>query len=224
MIKLSRIDNKSKNYFEIIFTYLRDYDILPTHADAIICGGEWEAVDAAECVAELYNKRHSNLVIFSGYADFEDNTTGKSEARLLSEHAIKLGVPQDKIILEEQASNTAENIIFSAKILKNMGILPQDIILVHKPSMARRFRATAEKQWPFLPHPKFYATGVQDSFQEYIERESDNHRLERTLSDILGDYKRIHEYAQNGWQSPQPFDQNAESAYQELIKLGFIPR
>ena len=114
-MKLSSTDLQN---FKAIYDYLVARDEMPSRADAIIVGGEWLRSDAAERVAELYNEKISDLIIFSGYAGFEGNTTGKSEAKIMAERAIELGVPERAIILDEKASNTAENLLFAAKILE----------------------------------------------------------------------------------------------------------
>jgi uncharacterized SAM-binding protein YcdF (DUF218 family) len=213
-MELSEQDTKD---FSTLYNYLNVQDEIPERADAIIVGGEWLRSDAADRVFELYSQGVSDVIIFSGYAGFEGNTTGESEAKIMAERAMALGVPKSSIILEERASNTAENLTFSSEILAKMDIVPQNIVLVHKPYMTRRFKATALAQWP-QPQPNFYVTSVRDNFDEYMKREQVGGFLERTLWSMPGDYKRIVDYTKKGWQTGQPTDKNAQEAYERLQK------
>jgi hypothetical protein len=213
------ISNADLENYKAIYDYLTVRDKMPKHADVIVAGGEWLRSDNSERVAELYHNGVANLIIFSGYAGFDGNTTGQSEAQAMAQRAMELGVPEEAIILEEKASNTAENLLFAADILAEKGIVPKDVILAHKPYMTRRFKATAQAQWP-QPQPKFYVTSVKDDFYEYLDRERKGGFLERTLWSMPGDYKRMSEYAKKGWQTPQPKDNKAERAFHALEKSG----
>jgi uncharacterized SAM-binding protein YcdF (DUF218 family) len=218
-MKLSKVDLQN---FRAIYDYLTVRDEMPRHAEAIVVGGEWLRADNGERAAELYHQGVSDLIIFSGYAGFDGNN-GISEARFMAERAMELGVPKQAIILDEKASNTAENLIFAANILAEKGIKPENVVLVHKPYMTRRFKATAEAQWP-QPQPNFFVTSVADNFEEYLERERKGGFLERTLWSMPGDYQRMTEYAKKGWQTPQPPNENAEKAFRALQKAGFTIR
>ncbi|MDR3125646.1 MAG: YdcF family protein [Candidatus Nomurabacteria bacterium] len=215
-MELSETDLRN---YKAIYDYLTIRDEMPERADAIIVGGEWLRSDNGERAAELYRQGISDLIIFSGYADFGGNTTGQSEAEIMAERAIELGVPKQAIVLDKKAANTAENLLFAAEILAKKGIIPTNIILIHKPYMTRRFKATAEAQYP-KPQPNFYVTSVADDFYGYFEREKKGGFLERTLWSMPGDYKRMSEYAKKGWLTPQPKDRKAERAFRELEKAG----
>lgn len=217
---MSDIAKKNLVNLGIVYNYLKNNDKLPEKADAIVVGGAGTRIDMAERAAEIFHSGISDLIVVSGFKhpDFEEN-----EAELLAKKIISLKVPKENIIIEPNASNTAENLIFSAEKLKEKGIAPDKIILVHRPFMTRRFKATAEAQWPRIK-PKFYVTSVDEDFDRYLEREETDQLRERTMKSILGDYKRISDYAEKGWQTPQPKNEEAENAFNVLIKAGFKVR
>lgn len=217
MINMDEADFRN---FEIIYDYLNEKDILPDEADAIVVGGAGPRLDMAERAAEIFHQGITDIIIFSGFKhpDFTDN-----EAEILISRAIELGVPKENIIAEPFASNTAENIIFSAKELKKMGRPLHKIILVHRPFMTRRFKATAEAQWPGSK-PSFYVTSVEDSLGSYLQREESDEMRRGSLKAVLGDYERITSYAKKGWQTVQPKSQFAEEAYRKLIIEGYESR
>lgn len=58
-----------------------------------------------------------------------------SEARMLADHCIELGVPSDQLVLDEDAQNTGQNITHSALLVGRV----DSAVLIHKPYMTRRF-------------------------------------------------------------------------------------
>jgi hypothetical protein len=209
---------------EILWDYLRIDSKLPESADAIIVGGAALMTDMAQRAAELYHKNISQTIVVSGY-EAADSQSGESEAVLMKRILLADGVSNDDILLDEKASNTGENITNSEQILRDLGILAQKIILVHKPFMTRRFLATAEAQWS-RPQPEFYVTSVNMPFKHYYYLHhqaypDDPHRIIRSM---LGDYERIKKYPSRGFSSYQEFCQVAENAYQSLIASGLNSR
>ncbi|MCL2094671.1 YdcF family protein [Candidatus Saccharibacteria bacterium] len=207
--------------FQTVYSYLNLCDELPEHADAIVVGGAGSRVDMAECASRLYFLGLSPIIVVSGFRhpDFKE-----AEANLLGDRLLELGVPAEAILRDPKAANTGENILFSAALLADRGIYPKTVILVHRPFMSRRFKATAEAQWPSDPKPKFYATSADYNFCEYYEIDQGLGLYDRMLWSMLGDYERITTYAEKGWQTPQPVSPEAEAAYQRLLARGYSPR
>jgi uncharacterized SAM-binding protein YcdF (DUF218 family) len=56
-----------------------------------------------------------------------------SEAWVASDYARSLGVSSSRILLEENATSTWENAVFSAKVLKEKGVGPRRILVVSDP-------------------------------------------------------------------------------------------
>src|SRR6476660_4570846 len=82
-------------------------------ADCILVLGSHDT-RVAERAAELYLQGYAPLVVMSGgLGRLTKESFTQSEASLFAEIAIKLGVPKDKILLEDKSTNTGENVIFS---------------------------------------------------------------------------------------------------------------
>ncbi|MCY1551922.1 hypothetical protein D9M68_882860 [compost metagenome] len=130
-----------------------------------------------------------------------------TEAKLLADHCARLGVPNKDVILENNAKNTGENIRLSANLAGDAN----SIILIHKPYMSLRFLATAEAQWP-NPDVKLYSTCQDISFEDYCKI----HGLEKVAYTMLGDMRRMNEYARMGYQTQQVISNEARDAFQKL--------
>ena len=134
-----------------------------------------------------------------------------SEARMLADHCIELGVPSDQLVLDEDAQNTGQNITHSALLVGRV----DSAVLIHKPYMTRRFFATAKAQWP-EPQPNFYVTHEHITFRDYLNKRD----ACDTVRTMLGDFKRMDEYVEKGFQIPQSISQKAKHAYKKLVDAG----
>lgn len=66
---------------------------------------------------KYYDKNPDTVVIVSGGQGFQENI---SEAQAMEKYLIRLGVPEDKIIKEDQSHSTAQNMAFSKAILDEL--------------------------------------------------------------------------------------------------------
>ena len=106
-------------------------------------------VRVAEYAAELYARKLAPLLLFSGGMGRFTGEWAVPEAELFAEAAMKKGVPEDRILIENKSTNTGENVRFSRTILKKAGIPdPASLIALQKPYMERRTLATLQAQWP----------------------------------------------------------------------------
>jgi hypothetical protein len=85
--------------------------------------------------------------------------------------------------------------------------------------MSLRFLATAQAQWP-NQQPVFYATCQTISFEDYCLVND----LHDTAWKMLGDLKRMDDYAARGFQTTQDIPQSARDAYDKIVEGGFITR
>ncbi|MDP3852556.1 YdcF family protein [Phenylobacterium sp.] len=98
-------------------------------------------------IAELWRGGYFRWAMVSG-----GSTPGgmEDEASVLSRLMIQAGVPEDVILLEREATNTGENVIFSLPILEeriglaNIGSL----IAVGKLHTSARYLMTLQRHWP----------------------------------------------------------------------------
>ena len=204
---------------EIIWDFLDIKQTLPDKADVGIVGGEGNLTDAADRAAELYKEGTIPLIVVSGFSNpYLDGT--RAEAELLDEALQERGVPEDFIIKEPNATNTAENMTNSIKLLEERGIKPTKVILIYKPYMTRRSYATALAHWP-NPQPEIYATSIKSSMHDFYEYDKSIYGGDgRMITLMLGDYERVKEYPKHGWMVEQEIPPGVEAAYNRLKEDG----
>jgi uncharacterized SAM-binding protein YcdF (DUF218 family) len=177
----------------------------------------------AERGAQLFIEGWAPLLIFSGgLGAITRDIWTEPEANQFAEVAIELGVPKEKILIENQSSNTGENILFTRQLLTEKGIDPQKFILVQKPYMERRSFATFKKLWP---EKELIVTSPQVAFDEYLSSYS-SQALSRddVINIMVGDLQRIQIYPQKGFQIYQEIPSDVWAAYEELVQAGYSRR
>ncbi|MDH5398847.1 MAG: YdcF family protein [Cyclobacteriaceae bacterium] len=184
-------------------------------ADCILVLGSHD-IRVAERGAELYLQGWSPLLIFSGgLGNLTLGVWDEPEADKFASIALKMGVPEEKILIENKSTNTGENILFTQKLLKEKGLDPGSFIVVQKPYMERRSYATFKKRWP---EKQFLVTSPQYSFEAYPNDEI-------TITDVthimVGDLQRIRLYPEKGFQVYQEIPDDVWQAYEQLVDLGY---
>jgi uncharacterized SAM-binding protein YcdF (DUF218 family) len=174
----------------------------------------------AERGAQLFLSGHAPLLIFSGgLGAITRSMWNVPEADQFAEIAMEMGVPSEKIIIENRSTNTGENILFTKIVLAEKRLDPQKFILVQKPYMERRSYATFRKLWP---EKKLLVTSPQVSFDEYLDNYSNSEfSRDDVISIMVGDLQRIKLYPEKGFQIYQQIPSDVWSAYEELIKAGY---
>lgn len=92
---------------------------------------------------KLYKEGRGSKLIFTGGFTV---TADISEAQLMSDIARAMGVPHDTIILEEKATTTVGNAVYSKKILEGNNL--ESAIVVTSPAHIRRARYVFRKIMP----------------------------------------------------------------------------
>ena len=184
-------------------------------SDCILALGSHD-LRVAERTAELYLREFAPLVIMSGgLGNFTKEMWTEKEADKFAAIAIKKGVPEDSILVENKSTNTGENILFTQKLLKEKGLYPQSFIVVQKPYMERRSYATFKKHWP---DKNLMVTSPQISFEDYP---TDEIPIEKVINIMVGDLQRIKLYPEKGFQIFQDIPTEVWNAYQKLVAAGF---
>lgn len=174
----------------------------------------------AERGAELFLEGWAPLLIFSGgLGAITKNLWSESEADQFARVAARMGVPEEKILIENRSTNTGENIVFTKALLAEKRIDPDKFILVQKPYMERRAYATFKKFWP---EKEVLVTSAQVSFEEYLDQYT-NRELssDDVVSIMVGDLQRIKVYPERGYQIRQEIPHDVWTAYEELIEAGY---
>lgn len=166
--------------------------------------------------AELFLAGWAPLLVCSGNVGaLTAGLYGKPEAEYFADVAISMGVPRDRILIENKSLNTGENIQNTRELLEKAGLNPQSFIVVQKPYMERRAYATFKKFWP---EKKIIVTSPQLSYSAYPFPELPR---ERVINIIVGDLQRIKLYPSKGFQIEQPIPAPVWEAYEQLVSLGF---
>ena len=191
----------------------------PEQADVIVGFGNFNT-NIARRAAELYRQGLAPVVLFTG--GLGRNTEGllpEPEAVRFARVAMECGVPEKAILLEPESTNTAENILFTRRLLEARGIPHERILGVHQPFMERRIIAAMGVYWP---EQAFRVTSPQVSISDYLEDAKKQGVTENTaVSVIVGDFQRMDLYAKKGYHTPQYIPPEAWEAFHKLVAMGF---
>lgn len=207
-----------RDHLNILWNYMR-LGMTVTPGDCIIGFGCINDDIALRC-AQLYHEGFAPKILFSG--GLGRNTLGRwncSEAERFAAIAMEQGVPEQDILLENKSTNSAENILFSHKILEEAGLAGGKLICVHKPFMERRLKAAMGIYWPEIN--AVYTSPLLE-LEAYIARTMAQGMTEKGVIDVLvGDFQRMDVYAKKGYQLPQEIPDACWQAFNALVELGY---
>jgi len=184
-------------------------------ADCILALGSHD-LRVAERAAELYLEGWAPMVIFSGgLGNFTKGMWTETEADQFAAIAIRMGVPETSILIENRSTNTGENILLTQQLLAQKKLDLRSFIVVQKPYMERRSYATFKQHWP---DKKLVVTSPQISFDDYP---TEDIPLERVINIMVGDLQRIKFYPEKGFQVYQEIPEDIWSAFEQLVASGF---
>lgn len=123
-------------------------------SDAIVAISGGETAERTKEAVELFKSNYAPVLIFSGAARDE----GTSNAEAMKQLAIKAGVPEENILVEERAQDTFENARFVREHVASKQI--KSIILVTSPYHQRRAALTFNR---FLDNVKIINHSSTDS-------------------------------------------------------------
>ncbi|KAF2969615.1 hypothetical protein GQX73_g4022 [Xylaria multiplex] len=167
-------------------------------ADAIFCLCSLDT-RVAERAAQLFLDGYGDYLIFSGGSGkLTQGRFDKPEAEIFADIARRLGVPETKLIIEPQSTNTGEN-------FKN-------------PTWSAEVPfATFKKQWPD-PCTEILVTSPRLTWDKYPNKDNP---VDLVINIAVGDLIRIRDYPAKGFQIPQDIPENVWAAAQRLIQKGY---
>lgn len=143
------------------------------------------------------------------------NVFPEGEAVAYRNRAIDLGVPEGRILLEDRARNTGQNIQYSRLLLERMGESVAAVTLVTKPYMQRRALATCKSVWPDVD---VVCHSERIGFLRYLSLMGDD----RLVIDLMvGDLQRLRMYPAKGFSVAQEIPDSVLDAAQRLEGRGF---
>lgn len=184
-------------------------------ADAILALGSHD-LRVAERAARLWLDGWAPwLILTGGFGNFTAGTFDEPEADKFAKVAESLGVPRESMIVENQATNTGENIRFTRAILEERGLTIRSVLAVQKPFMERRALAALRKQWPEM---KSRITSPPMSLEEFCQGDI---TLPWVTQVMVGDFQRILDYPKMGFAEAQEVPEEVMMAYESLRGAGF---
>ena len=212
------MDDRIRALVEKIWDYHHvNHQLSPSDAILVLCSHD--TVVAARG-AELFLQGWAPLLIFAGgLGAITRRLWHEPEADQFARIAIDMGVPEERILIENRSTNTGENVLFTKRLLAAKGLDPQTFIVVQKPYMERRSYATFSKVWP---EKQVRVTSPRLSLDEYLRKCShDALSPADVISIMVGDLQRIREYPARGFQIHQEIPDDVWRAYEELVKAGY---
>jgi uncharacterized SAM-binding protein YcdF (DUF218 family) len=212
------MDARIRSLAHILWRYHHlEHELAGGDAIMVLCSHD---VAVAERGAQLWLEGWAPLLIYSGgLGAITKHLWSEPEADRFAAIAAKMGVPRERMLIENRSTNTGENVAFTKQLLADRGLDPQTFILVQKPYMERRAYATFKGRWP---EKDIIVTSPQVSFDEYLERYS-NAALscDDVIAIMVGDLQRIRVYPERGWQIPQRIPDDVWTAFEALVAAGY---
>lgn len=129
--------------FDAIARYVMPVTPLEPADVALLFGTRHGVEEFCDETMRLWREGYFKKLIISGGC-----TAGQdvAEAKLIAEALLKRGMPANAMILECEALNTGDNVIFSKRLIGEEVI--NSIIAIGKISSARRYLMTLARHWP----------------------------------------------------------------------------
>lgn len=216
-----RFDARIRSLVETIWRYHQlNHELAKSDVILVLCSHDTRV---AERGAELFLAGWAPWLIFSGgLGAITRQLWQEPEADQFARLAVALGVPEDRILVENRSTNTGENVMFTRALVAARGLDPASFLLVQKPYMERRSYATFRKVWP---EKAVLVTSPRVSLDEYL-RDYTHASLAPAdvISIMVGDLQRIRLYPAKGFQIPQEIPDDVWRAYEELVDAGYNTR
>lgn len=173
----------------------------------------------ATCTAELYHQGYFPRIVFTGAnAPTTIERFPRGEAVHYREHALSLGVPDEAILVEPNATNTGENIDLTKALVEDLALVVRSVILVSRPYQQRRAYVMCKRRWPAVdPICSSQAIPLVD----YVAKIDD---AELVINMLVGDTQRLWIYPTRGWAISQDIPLAVRGSYDRLVAAGFNRR
>lgn len=141
-----------------------------------------------------------------------------TEAAHFAEIMQASGVNQDRLYIEDRATNTGENAALSYELLTSKNIQPKSILIVTKPYMERRALATFQAQWPDRA-VNMHVCSTGQTIDDYC---NDEQSFDTVLNIMVGDFERIIEYPKHRLSELQAIPTEVMNAFDILKRSGYV--
>lgn len=188
----------------------------PEHTLALVLGSHDLA--PAGRAAELFGQgRVAALVCTGATSRTTAATFPQGEAAAFATEAVRRGVPPDRVVREDGARSTVENVARSRRLVRHLGLPAAGLVLVGKPYQLRYARAVTARLWP---GPVVRSTAERVTFADYAERLGPA----RVVGMLVGDLQRVAVVPRTGLAAAQPIPEQVGHAWRRLVAAGHTDR
>ena len=197
-----------------VYAFLSACPPPPPRADLILALGSHD-LRVPEFAAALYHRGAAPLVVCAGgLGKMTEEVFPRSEGELFAERCEALGVPRDRLLIENRSRNTGENFLCTRALLASRGLRAESGICVCKPYMNTRALATGRQQWPEM----HWSVGTPAlRFEEYFP----GGPPAAEIALMVGDLQRLRVYAAQGFQAPTAVPEEIWAAGRRLAADGY---
>ena len=192
----------------------------PVKAECIIGLGSILESVPKKC-AELYNSGFGDYILFSGNCGKgTEGVISKTEAEIFKDIAIQEGVPEDKILIEKEATNTYENFKYGIRVLEKENFHPQSFLIVGKPYQERRAQSIAKIE---LANNKFSIASFSTHLDEFIEYVVKNNLMsvDDVINEVVAEVNIGIITPKYGIQQKEEIPKEVLESYERLCEKGY---
>ena len=173
-----------------------------------------------KCSKLLKQGYGKNILFTGGLGKITKNVFLKPEAEIYKEIALREGIKEEQIYVENRSRNTGKNFRFSLQIIEENKIKSDKILVVHNKLSERRTLATAQC---IMKDKQIFITSPSSSFETFMEKLEKKETEERNnrISLLLGDVQRMLIFPQFGWQIEQEVPTKVLESYEVLKNKGY---
>jgi uncharacterized SAM-binding protein YcdF (DUF218 family) len=186
----------------------------PAPSDIIfVLGNKSDALPAE--AANLYGRQLAPLIVLSGGYGRLTKHDELTEAGRYLQALRQYNIPAADIIVEDQSTNTGENIKASKALLASKGLSPRVGIAVTTAMLSRRHQATLQKLWPevrWLVH-----TPVPVPYEERMRMEN----AAEFFNLMVGEVIRLQYYPAKGFMDAIAVPDDIIAATEVLVSAGY---
>ncbi|MEP3278191.1 MAG: YdcF family protein [Stappiaceae bacterium] len=113
----------------------------------LVFGGQRSAEARVKEAVRLWQEgMFKHIIVSGGRAE----QAGRTEAEMMADELVRAGVSRSQITIETKSKNTGENVEFSMRVLRELGLFDSisSVIAVGRLSASRRYLMTIERHWP----------------------------------------------------------------------------
>lgn len=204
---------------QILWDYLC-LNTKPKKSECIIGLGSILTLIPKKC-AELYKKELGDYIIFSGNCG--KGTKGiisMTEAERFKKIAMEEDVPESKIFVEPNATNTYENYKYIKKVLESNNVNPNSFLIVGKPYQERRALLIANIE---LIDKKYEVASFNMTLNDYLDyvKKDEFMNVEDVIDEMVGEISLIMKAPKYGMQSEEQIPTKVIKSYNNIVASGY---